>query len=51
MPKGSKVGKMYDAMVREGMPKAKAARISQAKTGQALATGKPPMHRKGKRGK
>ena len=44
MPKGSKVGKMYDAMTAKGMDKGKAARIAQSKTGQALATGKPPMH-------
>jgi hypothetical protein len=49
MPKGTKVHKVYDALRREGMPKGKAARISQAKTGQALATGKPPKHKKGKR--
>ncbi len=49
MPKGSKVGRMYDAMVAEGMPKGKAARIAQAKSGQALATGKPPMHKQQRR--
>ena len=43
MPKGTKVHKMYDAITREGMDKGKAARIAQAKTGQALATGKKPM--------
>lgn len=42
MPKGTKVHKMYDAMVGEGMDKGKAARIAQAKTGKALATGKKP---------
>ncbi len=42
MPKDSKVGKMYDAMVKEGMPKGKAAAIAQAKTGKSLATGKKP---------
>lgn len=42
MPKGTKVHDMYDAMVAEGMSKGKAARIAQSKTGQALATGKPP---------
>ena len=44
---------MYDAMVGEGMSKGKAARIAQSKTGQALATGKPPKHKgkSGKRGK
>lgn len=45
MPKNSKVGKMYDAMKDKGMDKGKAARIAQSKTGQALATGKPPMHK------
>jgi hypothetical protein len=51
MPKGTKVHKVYDALRREGIPKGRAAAISQAKTGQALATGKPPKHpqRKGKR--
>lgn len=43
MPKNSKVGKMYDAMVSEGMSKGKAARIAQSKTGKSLATGKKPM--------
>jgi len=47
MPQGTKVEEMYTAMLREGMSKGKAARIAQAKTGLALATGKPP---KGKRG-
>lgn len=42
MPKGTRVDKMYDALVAEGMDKGKAARIAQAKTGLALATGKPP---------
>lgn len=49
MPKGTPVEKMYEALVQKrGMSKGKAARISQAKTGLALATGKPP---KGKRKK
>lgn len=42
MPKDSKVGRMYDAMKKEGMSSAKAAKISQVRTGQALATGKTP---------
>ena len=42
MPKGTKVEKMYTAMKAQGMDKGKAARISQSKTGLALATGKPP---------
>ena len=45
MPKNTKVGKMYDAMVGEGMSKGKAAAIAQAKTGKSLMTGKPPMHK------
>jgi hypothetical protein len=50
MPKGTKVHKVYDALRREGMPAGRAARIAQAKTGQALATGKPPKSKqKGKR--
>lgn len=50
MPKGSKVHRQYDAMRDKGMPKGKAARIAQANTGQALATGKSPK-RKGGGGK
>jgi hypothetical protein len=46
MPKGTKVHKVYDALRREGASKGKAARIAQSQTGQALATGKPPKHRK-----
>lgn len=46
MPKNSKVGKMYDAMVREGMDKGKAARIAQSKTGKSLATGRKPKGKK-----
>ena len=42
MPKNTKVGKMFDAMRAEGMPKAKAAKIAQAKTGKSLKTGKTP---------
>ncbi len=46
MPKGSKVDKIYQALRREGKSEASAARIAQAKSGQALKTGKPP--KKGK---
>lgn len=46
MPKGSKVDDMYKAMRREGMPKGKAARIAQSKSGQSLKTGKPPKGKK-----
>jgi len=31
---------MFQAMVREGMDKGKAARIAQSKTGQSLQTGR-----------
>jgi len=46
MPKNSKVGRVYDALVREGMSKGKAARIAQSKTGEALATGRKPKGKK-----
>lgn len=42
MPKGTKVDKVYTALRREGKNAGTAARIAQSKTGQALATGKPP---------
>jgi hypothetical protein len=46
MPKNTKVHKLYDALRREGASKGKAARIAQSKTGQALATGKPPKRKR-----
>jgi len=46
MPKGTKVHQIYKAIVREGAPKGKAARIAQAQTGKSLATGKKPKHKK-----
>jgi hypothetical protein len=48
MPKGTRVHKMYDALRRGGMDKGKAARIAQSRTGQALATGKPPKRKRKK---
>jgi hypothetical protein len=39
MPKGTKTHKIYDARVKKGASKGKAARIAQAKTGKSLATG------------
>lgn len=42
MPKGSKVHKMFEALKRDGHSVESAARIAQSRTGQALATGKPP---------
>jgi hypothetical protein len=47
MPEGTKVHILYDKLLTKGASKGKAARIAQAKTGQALATGKPPK-KKGK---
>ena len=47
MPKSSKVHKVYEAIKRSGADKGKAARIAQSKTGQALATGKPPRKHRG----
>ena len=48
MPKGTKVDKTYRALRRDGKSAGAAARIAQAKTGQALATGKPPQHKSGR---
>ena len=43
MPEGSAVHKTYVALKRKGYDKGKAAGIAQSVTGQALATGRPPM--------
>jgi hypothetical protein len=51
MPKGSKVGKTYDALREEGMPPPKAAKIAQAQTGQSLKTGKKAKTHGGKKAK
>lgn len=48
MPAGSKVDKMYKALLREGKDKATAAKITQARTGQSLQTGRPTKHSQGK---
>lgn len=48
MPKGSKVEKVYKALLKKGKSKASAAKISQSVTGQALATGKPPKRKQKK---
>ena len=45
-PEGTQVDKVYKALKRKGMSKGKAARIAQANTGLALATGKPPKKKK-----
>lgn len=42
MPKGTTVERMYSALRRQGKSKAAAAKIAQAQTGLALATGRPP---------
>ena len=44
MPTGTKVDEVYQALLKKGYSKAKAARIAQSQTGAALATGKPPKH-------
>ena len=46
MPTNTKVHKIYEALKRSGKSEASAARIAQAKTGKALATGKPPKGKK-----
>lgn len=42
MPTGTSVDRVYQALRREGADPGKAARIAQAQTGLALATGRPP---------
>ena len=42
MPKSSRVHHVYEALKKKGYSKEKAARIAQAVTKQALATGKTP---------
>jgi len=46
MPEGSKVDRIYQALRKKGMSKERAAKISQAVSGQALATGRPPKHKR-----
>ena len=46
MPENTKVDNVYKALKKKGMSKGKAARIAQANTGLALATGKPPKKKK-----
>lgn len=46
MPKNTKVHRMFDALKRDGYSVQSAVRIAQSKTGQALATGKPPKKKK-----
>ena len=42
MPKNTRVHRVYEALIRQGKSKASAARIAQAVTGRALATGRKP---------
>ena len=44
MPTGTKVNAVYQALLKKGYSKEKAARIAQSQTGEALATGRPPKH-------
>jgi hypothetical protein len=46
MPKNTKVHKMYEAMVRNGVPKGEAAATAQKRTGKSLRTGKKPKGKK-----
>jgi hypothetical protein len=46
VPKNTRVDKVYQALKDKGMPKGKAARISQATTGKSLATGRKPKGKK-----
>jgi hypothetical protein len=46
MPKGTKVEKLYTKLKAAGYGKASAAKISQAKTGLSLATGRKPKSKK-----
>ncbi len=46
MPKGTKVEKVYKALLRQGKSKASAARIAQATTGRSLRTGKKPKRKR-----
>ncbi len=51
MPTGTKVDDMFQALKREGHSVASAAKISQARTGLSLKTGRPPKKSSGKRGR
>lgn len=44
MPVGSAVEDVYEALLKRGYDKGKAARIAQSRTGEALATGRRPRH-------
>lgn len=42
MPRGTVVDRIYRALLKKGKSKESAAKIAQAASGLALATGKPP---------
>ena len=44
MPQGTAVDRVYQALLKKGYSKEKAARIAQSQTGEALATGRRPKH-------
>lgn len=46
MPEGTKVDRVYKALLAQGKSKASAAKIAQSKTGESLKTGKPPAGKK-----
>ncbi len=46
MPAGTRVDKIYKALLKEGKTPAQAAKIAQSKTGKSLATGKKPKGKK-----
>jgi hypothetical protein len=48
MPKGTKVDRIYKAILKKGGSKSSAAKIAQAVTGKSLATGRKPK-KKGKK--
>lgn len=48
MPEGTRVDNLYKKLLSEGYSVKSAVKIAQAKTGQALATGKAPKHKKKK---
>lgn len=48
MPQGTRVERLYQKLKKKGHSKSSAARIAQAATGLALATGKRPKNRTSK---
>jgi len=46
MPKGTKVDRVYQALLRQGKSKGSAARIAQYATGKSLKTGRAPKHKR-----